>query len=64
MARPSPVLLPDELASEAKAAPLYFLTVPEVAYKALSDAAAKRNLTLAQLVAKAISEYLKSTEGV
>jgi hypothetical protein len=34
--------------------------VPELAYKALSDAAAKRNLTLAQLLSEAVSAYLKN----
>lgn len=43
---------------------LYFLAVPGVTYKQLSDAAAVRNLTLAQLVSAAFSEYLKKTEGV
>jgi hypothetical protein len=59
MARPSPIPTPEPEGS----APVYFLTIPEMAYKALSDAAAKKNLTLAQLVAKALSEYLKN-EGV
>lgn len=66
MARSSPVLTQEDLSSEdaSKASPVYFLTIPELAYKALSDAAAKRNQTAAQLVAVAISEYLKNTEGV
>lgn len=62
MARPHPIPT-DDPEAPASAAPLYFLTIPEPAYKALSDAAAKKNLTLAQLVAQAISEYLKN-EGV
>ena len=62
MVRPSPIPMPEP--SEETAGPVYFLTIPEMAYKALSDAAAKRNKTVAQLVASAISEYLKNTEGV
>jgi hypothetical protein len=65
MARPSPVSTQDIGSEDAsKASPVYFLTIPELAYKALSDASAKRNKTVAQLVAVAISEYLKNTEGV
>ena len=63
MARSSPIAVPD-FASERGATPVYFLTVPELAYKALSDAAAKRNKTVTQLVAEAITKYLKDTEGV
>jgi hypothetical protein len=44
--------------------PVYFLAIPELAYKALSDAAAKKNMTLAQVVATALSEYLKNNGGV
>lgn len=35
--------------------------VPGSTYKAISDAAAKRNMTLAQLVSNALTEYLKKT---
>lgn len=42
----------------------YFLMVPGLTYKQLSDAAAKRNMTITQLVSTALSEFLKKTEGV
>lgn len=60
--RPRP--LPDPEPEEAvppEYAPAYFLMVPGLTYKAISDAAAKRNMTLAQLVSAALSEYLKHT---
>jgi hypothetical protein len=38
---------------------LVFLAVPTPLFKELSDEAANRNLTLAQLLSAAVSEYLK-----
>lgn len=65
MARPTALLADLSPSEEAPpgAAPVYFLAVPEQAYKALSDAAAKKNLTLAQLLSEAVSAYLKNDEG-
>lgn len=63
MARPQPI--PEDPTEEAPKgyAPVYFIGIPGPAYKAISDAAAKRNMTIAQLVSNALSEYLKKTEG-
>ena len=63
MARPVPIPTPEDDAPP-QAAPVYFLAVPELAYKALSDAAAKRNLSIAQMLSAAITDFLKKTEGV
>ena len=62
MARPTTLIadLPSEEDAPPGAAPVYFLAVPELAYKALSDAAAKHNMTLAQLLSEAVSAYLKN----
>jgi len=61
----SPVPIPtSEDDAPPQAAPVYFLAVPELAYKALSDAAAKRNLSIAQMLSAAITDFLKKTEGV
>lgn len=38
---------------------LYFLLVPTETYKLLSDIAAKRNKTLAQVLGEAVNRYLK-----
>jgi len=64
MARPTPVELHEEDIAPPQAAPVYFLAVPELAYKALSDAAAKRNLSIAQMLSAAITDFLKKNEGV
>jgi hypothetical protein len=63
MARVTPI--PEDAPAETPKgyAPAYFIVVPGPTYKELSDAAAKRNMTLAQLVSNAFSEYLKKTEG-
>ena len=63
MARPVPVPVEDRSEEQApkEYAPAYFIMVPGPTYKAISDAAAKRNLTLAQLVSNAFTEYLKKT---
>jgi len=61
MASPVPLQFAEEPPEQA--APVYFLAVPELSYKALSDAAAKRNLSIAQLLSLAISDFLKKTEG-
>lgn len=50
----------DEIEAEAEAAPepgedWIMLPVPNPVYKALSDAAASKNMTVAQLLARAIS---------
>lgn len=63
MARPQPIPMPESEENVATG-PVYFLAIPELAYKALSDAAAKKNMTLAQVVATALSEYLKNNGGV
>jgi len=63
MASPVPVQMPEAEAAP-QAAPVYFLAVPELAYKALSDAAAKRNLSIAQMLSAAITDFLKKNEGV
>jgi hypothetical protein len=61
----SPVPIPTvEADAPPQAVPVYFLAVPELAYKALSDAAAKRNLSIAQLLSVAVADFLKKTEGV
>jgi hypothetical protein len=61
MARPTPIeAVPEETPPEY--APAYFLMLPGSSFKAISDAAAKRNMTLAQLVSVALSEYLKKSE--
>lgn len=39
------------------------LFVPTVTFKALSDAAARRNMTVAQLFQKALDEYLNKPEN-
>lgn len=59
MARPTPIEVPPE--APPQYAPAYFIMLPGASYKAISDAAAKRNMTLAQLVSVALSEYLKKT---
>lgn len=64
MASPTPVQLREEDTVPEQAVPVYFLAVPELSYKALSDAAAKRNLSVAQLLSMAIADFLKKTEGV
>lgn len=63
MARPTPIPETQEEAPPKEYAPAYFLMVPGPAYKEISDAAAKRNMTIAQLVSNALSEYLKKTQG-
>lgn len=64
MASPVPIhVAENEEPLPAQAAPVYFLAVPEVSYKALSDAAASRNLSIAQLLSAAVSDYLKKSEG-
>lgn len=54
----------DEVEAEAEAAPepgidMIMLPIPVPVYKALSDAAAKKNLTVAQLLAKAIGQAIE-----
>jgi hypothetical protein len=63
VARPVPVPVQDHSEEQVprEYAPAYFLMVPGPTYKAISDAAAKRNMTLAQLVSNALTEYLKKT---
>jgi hypothetical protein len=63
VARPVPVTVEDHSEERAPSeyAPAYFIMIPGVTYKAISDAAAKRNMTLAQLVSNAFTEYLKKT---
>lgn len=64
MARPVPIAEPPTEDPVPKGyEPAYFLVVPALTYKAISDAAAKRNMTLAALVSAALSEYLKKSEG-
>jgi hypothetical protein len=41
---------------------MVFFALPGELFSQLSAAAAKRNLTLAQLLAAAVSDYLKRTE--
>jgi len=40
---------------------MVLLFVPGETYRALSDAAKARNMTVAQLMANALDEYIKST---
>ena len=63
MARPVSVPVEDPVEEQAPGeyAPAYFIMVPGPTYKAISDAAAKRDLTLAQLVSRALTEYLSKT---
>jgi hypothetical protein len=42
---------------------LYFLAVPLETYQALSEAAAKRGMTLAQALSKAVNDFLGAPEG-
>lgn len=61
MARPQALmadLSPEEPVPGTEA--IYFLAVPESAYKGLSDAAKARNMTLAQLLSEAVSVFLKN----
>jgi len=37
---------------------LYFIALPEETYRALSDEAARLDLTLAQLLSRALNDYL------
>ena len=61
MARPTPIEERSEEPAPKGYAPAYFIMLPGSTYKAISDAAAKRNMTLAQLVSNAFTEYLKKT---
>ena len=66
MARPTHVPHQEEAspaASPAASTAMYFLAVPELTYKALSDAAAKRNLSIAQFLSVAIADLLKQPQG-
>lgn len=53
---------PDE-SGEGMIGDLYFFAVPASTYKALSDEAAKRGMSLAQLVQNAFNNYLTKTES-
>jgi hypothetical protein len=62
---PQPILSHvDEIEAEAEAAPepgedWIMLPVPNEVYRALSDAAARKNMTVAQLLAKAIGRAIE-----
>lgn len=43
---------------------MYFLAMPVSTYKALSDTAAQRGLTVAQVLRDAVRDYLEKTESV
>jgi hypothetical protein len=61
MARPTSI---DTTPSAGDAiAPLHFIALPDDAYAALSKAAARRNLTFAQLLSEALAPYMNSKEG-
>ena len=53
---------PDE-SGEGAVGDLYFFAVPASTYRVLSDEAAKRGMTLAQLVQNAFNTYLTKTES-
>ncbi len=50
---------PEEAPVPESAVPFYFITMPGSSYKAISDAAAKRNMTVPELVSQAISKFLQ-----
>lgn len=62
--RPTPIAATDTPERPDSYTDSYFLVVPGLTYKQLSDAAAQRNMTITQLVSTALSEFLKKTEGV
>lgn len=57
--------IPEPKEEEEQAPPgfaqTYFIMVPSLTYKAIIEAAAKRNMTVAQLVSTAFSDFLKKT---
>lgn len=54
--------LPTEADARSVLEQMVFCTLPAPLFKLLSDAAAERQMTLAQLLSTAVSEYLKKTE--
>jgi len=48
---------------EDEAVDMFFITVPLQTYRRLSDAAAKRGLTFAQGLEKAISDFISEKES-
>jgi hypothetical protein len=52
----------DEVEEEAPAGELALLAFPVESFRALSTAAAQRNMTIYQLLARALDHYLKATE--
>ena len=54
--------LPTEREVKVSMSDMTFLALPMPLFTQLSDAAAKRQITLAQLLSTAVSDYLKNTE--
>lgn len=64
MAKATPIPEPQAAAEEAIPpgySQTYFIMVPDLTYKAIVKAAAKRKMTVAQVVSGAFSEFLKKT---